>query len=45
MIVDVVDNIEKQQEHHRKNTLRDELNFIKQKWGIEWNCENDEYDD
>ena len=45
MISDVMNYIEKQKEHHRKTTLRDELNFIKQKWGIEWDWENDEEND
>jgi REP element-mobilizing transposase RayT len=45
MIGDVMNYIEKQKEHHRKTTLRDELNFIKQKWGIEWDWENDDDDD
>jgi REP element-mobilizing transposase RayT len=38
----VVKYIENQKEHHRKFSLKEEIELIKQKWGIQWNWEDDE---
>ena len=42
MIEQVIEYIEKQKEHHHKTSLKEELDSIKHKWGIEWNWKNDE---